>query len=77
MLFRSKAVLNLGFNLLLQSFRSGSTVPSESQAANHHEVQLFARFCSSGVPYEYRPEPLEDRTLDVEEGDDGMKLVLR
>ena len=22
-------------------------------------------------------EPLEDRTLDVEEGDDGMKLVLR
>src|SRR5579864_3411755 len=56
MLFRSRPFLGLGFDFPSQTFPLGLNCPSGVQTVKRHEVQLFARFCSSRVPYEYRPE---------------------
>jgi hypothetical protein len=47
-------------------------VTPQSQVMRNSSKTAFAFFVEDTLV-----EPLEDRTLDVEEGDDGMKLVLR
>ena len=76
MLFRSKR-----FWILVSIFLYSSTVRAQLSLRSP-EPRITTRFnCCTFLllrgSVQCRPEPLEDRTLDVEEGDDGMKLVLR